>query len=220
MAQVRNPIVSTVIGLSPAGVGGPTLVTPQTFGDTSMAPHGWVVHPQRNQLVVFDGATLHGVVPGGGVVAGSGGGDTANDDALLPFRVTLMVAFWEDIRTRTYPPGKPPGAAQPFPSSEAQAAAQAPSPDQPQPRSKGSKARHSAPTHRTWPSLFAPLAGHHHVEEEQQDRKDGDEVEPRFVRPVWLDVDAAANRRDGQCHLEHLTLAKRLPAYDHCFQGC
>jgi len=51
--------------------------------------------------VAFDGRYLHGVVPGKGVQEGR--------------RVTLMFAFWQDIRIRNE---KVPGSARPFPTNE------------------------------------------------------------------------------------------------------
>lgn len=62
-SQVRNPIVSTVFYVT-GEVGGPTLVTPQAFGETTLASHGWMVSPRVNRLTVFDGSVLHGVIPG------------------------------------------------------------------------------------------------------------------------------------------------------------
>ena len=50
--------------------------------------------------MAFDGRYLHGVVPGKGFQPGR--------------RVTLMLAFWEDIQIRN---GTDPGSARPFPSS-------------------------------------------------------------------------------------------------------
>ncbi|KAL6759015.1 hypothetical protein V8C86DRAFT_2583355 [Haematococcus lacustris] len=128
---VSNPLVSSVLYLTDA-VGGPTLVTPQRFMQTRMAQHGWLVAPRVNRLTVFDGAVLHGVIPGSGVChAGcdplgceSEGGQqhsvkenpshhTTALQATRLQRVTFMVAFWQDLRVR---PGHGPGAARPFPT--------------------------------------------------------------------------------------------------------
>lgn len=94
---VRNPIISTIIYVT-AGSGGPSLVTNQRLGDDRLATHGWLSHPKEKRLVAFDGRVLHGVVPGKGVKEGR--------------RVTMMLAFWKDIKIRQ---GSEPGAARPFP---------------------------------------------------------------------------------------------------------
>lgn len=95
---VRNPIISTILYIT-EGAGGPSLVTNQKLTDSNVATQGWVAHPRSQRLVVFDGRYLHGVVPGKGVRDGR--------------RVTLMMAFWDDIRIRD---GDGPGSARPFPT--------------------------------------------------------------------------------------------------------
>ena len=96
---VRNPIISTILYIT-EGAGGPSLVTNQKLTDSRVATQGWLAHPRSQRLVVFDGRYLHGVVPGKGVRDGR--------------RVTLMMAFWDDIRIRD---GDGPGSARPFPTS-------------------------------------------------------------------------------------------------------
>ncbi len=115
---VRNPIISSILYIStgrsgsanadtnnadvkerPAG--GPSLVTNQKLSDTRLATRGWLAHPKPHRLVAFDGRYLHGVVPGKGVQEGR--------------RVTLMFAFWQDIRIRI---GSGHGSARPFPTNE------------------------------------------------------------------------------------------------------
>ncbi|KAG5178768.1 hypothetical protein JKP88DRAFT_201455 [Tribonema minus] len=114
---VRNPILSSVIYLhEDESVGGPTLMTNQRLG-ARLADRGWLVFPRANRLVSFDGAVLHGVVPGR-----SGGGGNAAGGAAGARRVTFMVAFWRAIRTRPSPDGRP-GPSQPFPYKAAAAAA-------------------------------------------------------------------------------------------------
>ena len=98
---VRNPLVSTVLYLSDEGCGGPTLVTDQHIDGDALAQTGWMAFPKENRLVIFDGAVLHGVIPGRGFVESS------------KTRTTLMIALWDDIRIRT---GDEPGAARPFPT--------------------------------------------------------------------------------------------------------
>lgn len=58
-----------------------------------------MAHPKSRRLVAFDGRYLHGVVPGKGFQKGR--------------RVTLMLAFWENIQVRR---GVGPGSARPFPN--------------------------------------------------------------------------------------------------------
>ena len=98
--EVKHPLVSSIIYLSDEGCGGPSLITDQRLGDTQLAQNGWLTHPKKNRLVLFDGSVLHGVIPGRGYVGGR-------------HRVTLMVALWKDIRIRK---GDEPGAARPLPN--------------------------------------------------------------------------------------------------------
>ena len=96
---IRNPIVSTVLYITAEnGCGGPSIVTNQTLKDKRLATRGWMCYPKVGRLVAFDGKVLHGVVPGKGIRPGR--------------RVTLMFAFWKDIRIRN---GEGSGAARPFP---------------------------------------------------------------------------------------------------------
>lgn len=97
---VRNPIISTILYLTDNSCGGPSLVTNQTLVDTELASQGWLAHPKKARLVAFDGRVLHGVIPGKG--QGS------------QRRVTLMFAFWRDIKVRK---GNTPGAARSFPTT-------------------------------------------------------------------------------------------------------
>jgi len=83
---VKHPTASAVLYLTD-DVGGPTLVTPQRTTSRKVAKEGWLVFPKQNRLCVFNGSVLHGVVPGKGVC---GGGE----------RITLMFAFWDDVRVR------------------------------------------------------------------------------------------------------------------------
>ena len=95
---VRNPIISTIL-YTTEGAGGPSLVSNQKLTDSKVATQGWLAHPRSQRLVVFNGRVLHGVVPGKGVREGR--------------RVTLMMAFWDDIKIRD---GDEPGSARPFPT--------------------------------------------------------------------------------------------------------
>jgi hypothetical protein len=80
---------------------------------------------------MFDGSVFHGVVPGrvGGVGGGGGGGAIAPHLADAR-RITLMIAFWEDISPQLDLGDGHPGASQKFP--------------------------HLHTTKYTWPSLLTP----------------------------------------------------------------
>mmetsp|Transcript_12636 Transcript_12636/g.24582 ORF Transcript_12636/g.24582 Transcript_12636/m.24582 type:complete len:365 (+) Transcript_12636:1518-2612(+) len=71
--EVLNPIVSTVLYLTPEGIGGPSLVTDLPFRDDRgmrverLAERGWMTLPRENRLTAFRGDLLHGVIPGRGV---------------------------------------------------------------------------------------------------------------------------------------------------------
>ncbi len=75
-------------------------MTNQKITDVRLASQGWLAHAKPQRLVAFDGKCLHGVVPGKGFRNGR--------------RVTLMMAFWEDIQLRD---GVGPGSARPFPTT-------------------------------------------------------------------------------------------------------
>lgn len=99
---IRNPIISTILYLADCNheiAGGPSLVTNQKLSDEKLASKGWMSSPKPYRLVAFDGRYLHGVVPGKGFKQGR--------------RVTLMFAFWDDIKVRR---GLGPGSARPFPT--------------------------------------------------------------------------------------------------------
>lgn len=105
--KIRNPICSTILYLSDdendtadVAAGGPSLVTNQRLSSTHLATQGWLAHPKALRLVAFDGTVLHGVIPGKGAQPGR--------------RVTLMMAFWKQIRVRDEPTQ---GSARPFPTA-------------------------------------------------------------------------------------------------------
>lgn len=98
---VRNPIVSSALYLT-GGIGGPTLVTDQPITGTGLAERGWATLPHTNRCLMFDGRYLHGVIPGR---------DVAPTGA-PSHRISMMVAFWPEIRERT---SREPVAARPFP---------------------------------------------------------------------------------------------------------
>ena len=105
---VRNPIISTILYITAddqgdeavSCTGGPSLVTNQKVDSEQLASHGWLSHPRSKRLVAFDGRYLHGVIPGKGVCV--------KDSR----RVTLMFAFWKELKVRR---GIGPGSARPFP---------------------------------------------------------------------------------------------------------
>eukprot|EP00941_MAST-03F_sp_MAST-3F-sp1_P003979 g3979.t1 len=105
----RHPLVSTVIYLTDE-IGGPTLVTTQERRGSEpelLASHGWFSFPKLNRVSMFHGSMLHGVVPGRGIPASSSEKNR---------RITLMVAFWEDIEFRPRS-DESFGASMPFPTS-------------------------------------------------------------------------------------------------------
>ena len=57
-----SQVYSCVLFLS--NCGGPTAVLAQATGD-GPAAEAWLVAPRAGRLAVFDGALLHGVIPGG-----------------------------------------------------------------------------------------------------------------------------------------------------------
>jgi hypothetical protein len=97
---MKHPMVSCILYLTE---GGPSLVTNQRLTSRNLADRGWLCHAVPNRLVVMDGKVLHGVPPGNPKCGGSSSR-----------RVTLMVAFWKDIRVR-----EDGGAARTFPRQPA-----------------------------------------------------------------------------------------------------
>lgn len=95
-------------GLSPTGVGGPTIITNQRAG-CSLADKGWLVHPKLNRLTTFNASYLHGVLPGRLHPDLKAKGEENK-------RITFMVGFWDWITPRSFD-GRP-GASQAFPTEE------------------------------------------------------------------------------------------------------
>ena len=91
---VRNPIVSTILYLTGTTLGGPTLVTTQETTSTKLPEKGWLCYPSSNRLSVFKGDLLHCVIPGIG----------PNPDPNVK-RITLMFAFWPELKTRVVEEG-------------------------------------------------------------------------------------------------------------------
>ena len=114
----NHPICSFVLNVSShARVGGPTLVTNQRLRNPEttnlQGVRGWLVPSRPSRLVCFDGSVLHGVIPGKGCIPEPLEDEIGNFPA--PRRVTLMMAFWKEIKVRQ---GDGPGSARPWPSSE------------------------------------------------------------------------------------------------------
>jgi hypothetical protein len=108
-----------VLYLTPAGLGGPTLVTDQTLKKEKLATRGWLVHPRANRLAGFDGALLHGVVPGRGVLMRSSSSDGHEEQegsqrGGAARRVTFMAAFWRGPMSTTPRADRMPGSSQPI----------------------------------------------------------------------------------------------------------
>jgi hypothetical protein len=113
--QPCHPLVSTVLYLEDVPTddeptGGPTLVTNQKLGGP-LASKGWLCFPSNARLVAFDAKYLHGVIPGRGAIPGIGEGRR---------RLSFMVGFWKDIKSRNRGPGKA-GPGQPCPTSTCKA---------------------------------------------------------------------------------------------------
>ncbi len=115
----NHPICSFVLNVSShTRVGGPTLVTNQRLQNPEtthlQGVRGWLVPSRPSRLVCFDGSVLHGVIPGKGCIPQLQEEDMG--ELSNPRRVTLMMAFWRDIKVRK---GSGPGSARPWPSPEA-----------------------------------------------------------------------------------------------------
>ena len=216
---IRHPICSAVVFVT-GGIGGPTLVTDQRDDAKRLARNGWLVAPVTGRVAVFDGECLHGVVPGRGIVAprdDSNESDArrdADENAVEPRRVTLMVAFWKDVeirgtRTRamsgsgTRAIGSfPRGSARPFPDPLAFL-----------------ENDPSAPSNGvSWPRAFA--VDDALLEETRKQTTSvavaaAKEVPAVPAAAVWEDVDA---ERNASCFPSLSVNALRsLPAYDACF---
>ena len=209
---VRNPLVSSAFYLTGGGVGGPTLVTDQRrVGEGSgLARRGWLVLPEVNRYLLFDGRLLHGVIPGRGVAAIDARQPPAQQPAQQPAqppglemglvhsegarRISVMVAFWPHIRQRE---SARPAAARPFPYDAIKGCGGAGGR-----RAGGGSGGNAA---CTWPALFdwpvsrdgtpegAPLSA-------------VTPVPMRPIQPVWEPTE------EGE-RVEH------MPEYDECFQG-
>ena len=216
---IRHPICSAVVFVT-GGIGGPTLVTDQRDDAKRLARNGWLVAPVTGRVAVFDGECLHGVGPGRGIVAprdDSNESDArrdADENAVEPRRVTLMVAFWKDVeirgtRTRamsgsgTRAIGSfPRGSARPFPDPLAFL-----------------ENDPSAPSNGvSWPRAFA--VDDALLEETRKQTTSvavaaAKEVPAVPAAAVWEDVDA---ERNASCFPSLSVNALRsLPAYDACF---
>lgn len=106
---VRNPICSCILYvIAPPGVGGPTLVTNQKLSKAQLGNKGWLVTPRQGRLAAYDGTYFHGVVPGCGKAP-------SVSEPEFQRRVTFMIAFWKEIRTRPFGPDGLPGSSRPLP---------------------------------------------------------------------------------------------------------
>jgi len=128
---VRNPIISTVTYLAPAGIGGETLVTAQATSATSLARTGHLCAGRRNRVLAFRGDLLHGVVPGAGCGSNHKKGR----------RVTFMVAFWKRLTIQDKPGA---GSARPFSRVEGEPWAQ--NLVKPAPKIEANSAKKAKPT--------------------------------------------------------------------------
>lgn len=101
-----GPVAKAVLCLSEKStVGGETLVTSQKATDAGIAAEGWLCAGRRNRLLGFDGALLHGVVPGHG----------ADVPHKRERRVTFVVSFWKSLHAQE---GEGTGPARAFATAE------------------------------------------------------------------------------------------------------
>ncbi len=85
---------------------GPTLVIDQCADSDELGCRGWTVCPKQGRLLLFDGALLHGVLPGTGALSSLGGDPTTScsgreatgadpgSSTADECRITLMMAWW------------------------------------------------------------------------------------------------------------------------------
>eukprot|EP00929_Paragymnodinium_shiwhaense_P104386 TRINITY_DN68764_c0_g1_i1.p1 TRINITY_DN68764_c0_g1~~TRINITY_DN68764_c0_g1_i1.p1 ORF type:complete len:567 (+),score=75.09 TRINITY_DN68764_c0_g1_i1:65-1765(+) len=186
----RHPICSCVVYVdAPGGLGGPTLMTDQRLGDSSLATHGWLAHPKTGRLVVFDGTVLHGVIPGRGMPPAAAASDAR--------RVTWMVAFWPEISLRPFGEDGLAGSSRPLPDTSKDFTA-------------GSRTY-------TWHKALA-LANASKALLDAVDGDEGmsSEVKPRALPAVWArseDVNAS-EMSNGERSDDKLA----IPPYNECFQ--
>eukprot|EP00501_MAST-03F_sp_TOSAG23-6_P002303 GSMAST32.ASY1.ANO1.2405.1 assembled CDS len=209
----RHPILSTVLYLTDT-VGGPTLVTTQDRrGSTpeTLASHGWMSYPKINRLSMFDGGVLHGVIPG----------RENGQNVKSPRRITLMIAFWKDIKSRPRPSDGTFGASMLFPKVS---------------KLDDYDTNKSMPCTKTiekWLKSSAtcvPLL--------QNDIMNGDstiaqEIRPPLICPVWERVEEISLNQLEKSHQSNVDKSKKtmhvnipkvsdlkqLPSYHLCFQG-
>jgi len=94
---VRSALCTSILYLTGGSCFGPTLVTDQLL-KAGPATKAWLVHPEANRMVTFDGAQLHGVVPGRPLHNSSSAINSTKP------RVTIMIAWWiEDVRYKGEP---------------------------------------------------------------------------------------------------------------------
>lgn len=112
---LHHPVFSTVFYVD-VGSAAPTLVTDREYENAEDLEEtsGWLLHPQRNRLAVFDGRLLHGVVPRLGMAASGAA------------RLTFMVGFWDSKVSRTQCDMKKPCANMMPPSKDSEATWQEP----------------------------------------------------------------------------------------------
>jgi len=184
------PILSTVLYLSGAGVGGPTLVTDQTMEDARLARHGWLCEPRENRLLLFDGRLLHGHAPGrccrsAPPPPSAAAPEAAASSADAAKRCTLMVAL---CRKK---PAIAPGAGCPMPD-----------------------AKEAARSGLEWSTACSAS-----LCDEDSLHRNAQAAAARSggltSAAIWADVDAAANRSRG-CDLAS---SPPTPAPTRCFQG-
>ncbi len=232
---IRHPCLGSILFVT-GECGGPTLITNQVLRGP-MADQGWLVEPSTNRYMVFDARYLHGVIPGAGVAPGGG----------KERRMTLMVAYWKEIKCRTRPTDGSLVSAMAWPSATTTSTSSAST----SPTIMTSSATNNGalmsneeekhgeagvpissrplPSDKDWISLFAPIPG--------LDGDDGNHDRRATATATTTDASAAATAdalkalgvTEAQPHkvtsvwerCDGLPIEdlSDVPSYEKCFQG-
>ena len=206
-------------------------MTDQTLKKEQLATQGWLVHPQVNRLAGFDGALLHGVVPGRGVPMMLSGSDeqeqqegststSSSQQTGAPRRITFMAAFWRGPMSTKPRADRMPGSSQPIRKCWLafyyHHCVDMPPPP---PRSLSRMVllvAASSETIRergyTWPALFTAPRGSEDRAEGRLGARSPSEAPAVPVSRVWARVDGEESEDDEDG-------SAPIPHYEKCFQG-
>jgi len=205
---IRHPIVGSILYVT-GECGGATLMTNQTLRGSALANKGWLIAPRTNRYMMFDGQYLHGVLPGLGAAPPELKSDAAQDADSEPMvnpdqkkqqvrrRMTLMVAFWKDIKIRPRPACGRFGSAMAWPGYEVE----------------GGRTEEEKRKDAEWLEILEPMPSQPFVQPgsfivASDAAVAGTQVgRTKFVEKVWERVD------------ENLPDVDALPPYERCFQG-